>query len=303
MILAAVLAVSMLFPAGAMSLTEDTYRSLKIFNEVLAIIQAKYVEEVNVQDLLQGAIKGMLGALDPHSSYLTKEYFEELNIDTQGTFGGLGIEISKKDDYIVVISPIEDTPAFRAGIQPSDMIVAIDGKSTKGMSLMDAVQQLRGLKGTQVTLSIVRKGMNEPKDYTITRDIIVIQSVKSKPLEDGYGYVKITQFNMQTYDGVQSALQEFTKDKKLKGLVLDLRNNPGGLLDQSVKVADLFIDEGTIVYTVGRDRAQNLIEKATRKGTFKGFPMVCLVNGGSASASEIVAGALQDADPRHPYIR
>ena len=256
----------------------------------------RYVEDVDMTTLIYGAIEGMLEKLDPHSSFLTPEYFAEMNIETQGSFGGLGIEITNKDDYIHIISPIEDTPAWDAGLRAGDYIVRIEDQSTKGMELMEAVKLLRGEAGSDVTISIMREGFSSPLDVTITRAIIEIKAVKSKMLEPGFGYVKLNQFNQNVHRELNAALDDLEKQAggTLQGLVLDLRNNPGGLLDQAVKVSDEFISEGLIVYTRGRSTSQNLEERAQRRGTRDGYPIVCLVNGGSASASEIVAGALQD---------
>jgi carboxyl-terminal processing protease len=271
------------------------YGKLKAFGDALSTVQSSYVEEPNVDELVNGAIKGMLQTLDPHSSYLTPDMLKQVEVETKGVFGGLGIEIGVKDGVLTVIAPIEDTPAFRAGLQAGDKIVRIENEPTREMNVMDAVKRLRGEPGTKVTIWIVREGLAEPRSYTITRDIIKIRSVKSKPMGDGIGYVKLTQFQQDTEGDLEKALQALTKEKGgLKGLVLDLRNNPGGLLDQAVKVADRFVESGLIVYTDGRIEAQKFKYFAHKNGTYLGFPMVVLVNAGSASASEIVAGALQD---------
>jgi len=271
------------------------YSKLKIFGDVLSLIQSSYVEEVNMDNLVRGAINGMVETLDPHSSYLTPEMLKQVEVETKGVFGGLGIEIGIKDGLLTIIAPIEDTPAARAGLQAGDKIVRIEKESTKNMNVMDAVKRLRGEPGTKVTITIVRESVPEPKDYTITRELIRIKSVKSKALPDGIGYIRLTQFQQDSSQELNRALQEFLKAKGgLKGLVLDLRNNPGGLLDQAVRVADEFIDSGLIVYTDGRLEAQRTKYKAHKQGTYTGFPIVVLVNAGSASASEIVAGALQD---------
>ncbi|HEY7527997.1 MAG TPA: S41 family peptidase [Candidatus Deferrimicrobiaceae bacterium] len=271
------------------------FGKLKAFGDVLSTVQSSYVEEPNVDELVNGAIKGMLQTLDPHSSYLTPDLLKQVEVETKGSFGGLGIEIGVKDGILTVIAPIEDTPAFRAGLQAGDKIVKIENESTREMNVMDAVKRLRGEPGTKVTIWIAREGLTEPKSYTITRDVIKIKSVKSKPLGDGLGYIKLTQFQQDTDGELDKALQVFTKQKGgLKGLVLDLRNNPGGLLDQAVRVTDRFVDTGLIVYTDGRIENQKFKYFAHKEGTYVGFPMVVLVNAGSASASEIVAGALQD---------
>lgn len=271
------------------------YGKLKIFGDVLSVIQSSYVEEVKVDDLVNGAIKGMLQTLDPHSSYLTPDMMKQVEVETRGMFGGLGIEIGIKDGVLTVIAPIEDTPAFRAGLKSMDQIVRIEKEPTKDLTVMDAVKRLRGDPGTKVTIWILREGFTEAKPFTITRDIIKIKSVKSKPLGDGIGYVKLLQFQQDSDEEVEKAVQALLKEKDgLRGLVLDLRNNPGGLLDQAVKVADMFIDSGLIVYTDGRLENQKSKWFAHTEGTYTRFPMVVLVNAGSASASEIVSGALQD---------
>ncbi len=271
------------------------FSKLKAFGDVLSQVQASYVEEPNVDELINGAIKGMLQTLDPHSSYLTPEMLKQVEVETKGSFGGLGIEIGVKDGVLTVIAPIEDTPAFRAGIQAGDKIVRIENDSTRDMNVMDAVKRLRGEPGTNVTIWIVRDSTSGAKSFTITRDIIKIKSVKSKSLGDGIGYVKLNQFQQDTDEELDKALQAQAKEKGgIRGLVLDLRNNPGGLLDQAVKVADKFIESGLIVYTDGRIENQKFKYFAHKEGTYTGFPIVVLVNAGSASASEIVAGALQD---------
>ncbi len=271
------------------------YEKLKIFGDVLSAVQSSYVEEPDMDKIVEGAIKGMLQTLDPHSSYLTPEMLKQVEVETKGVFGGLGIEIGIKDGILTIIAPIEDTPAFRAGLKAGDKIVKIENESTKDMSVMDAVKRLRGEPGTKVTIWIAREGFPEPRSFTITRDIIKIRSVKTKDLGDGIAYVKLLQFQQDSDGELEKAIQERLKGKEgLRGLVLDLRNNPGGLLDQAVRVADKFLDSGLIVYTDGRIEAQKFQYSAHREGTYTGFPIVVLVNAGSASASEIVAGALQD---------
>ncbi len=271
------------------------YSKLKLFGDVLSIIQSSYVEEVNVDNLVKGAVNGMVQTLDPHSSYLTPDMLKQVEVETKGTFGGLGIEIGMKDGFLTVIAPIEDTPAARAGLQAGDKIIRIENESTKNMNVMDAVKRLRGEPGSKVTITIVRESLPEPKVYTLTRDIIKVKSVKSKPMGDGIGYIRLAQFQLDSHQEVERALQGFMKEKGgVKGLILDLRNNPGGLLDQAVRIADEFIDTGLIVYTDGRVDAQKTKYAAHKEGTYTGFPIVVLVNAGSASASEIVAGALQD---------
>ncbi len=279
--------------SGAGARTDpDTYRQLEIFSNVLSLLEKNYVEEVNVEDLIQGAIKGMLGSLDPHSSYLKPEDFKELQVETKGSFTGIGIEITIRDGILTVVSPIEGTPAYEKGVKAGDSIVRINGETTKDMTLMDAVKKLRGPKGSEVTISIYREGWKESKDITIVRDIIPLVSVKEKMLDPEYLYVRVTNFQAKTAHDLREALQKAGPD--IKGLILDLRNNPGGLLDQAVKVADLFLKEGIIVSTRGRLEEQTVVYRARTTADDFAQPMIVLVNEGSASASEIVAGALKD---------
>jgi carboxyl-terminal processing protease len=274
---------------------KESYEGLETFTNILSIIQKNYVDEVQTKQLIEGAINGMLASLDPHSAYLTPDLYKELQVDTKGSFGGLGIEITNRNGVLTVVSPIEDTPAYRAGVKSGDQIMKIDGEFTKDMSLVDAVKKMRGPKDTKVTLTLKREALPELFDVTLTREIIKIQSVKSKMLDKGYGYVRVTQFQERTDDDLERALKNLDKEAGgLQGLVLDLRNDPGGLLTQAVKVSDLFLDSGLIVYTDGRLENQKQKYFAHKPGTWSDFPMVVLVNGGSASASEIVAGALQD---------
>ena len=274
---------------------QEEYESLETFTNILEIVKKNYVDEVKTKDLVNGAINGMLGSLDPHSAYLTPDLYKELQTDTQGKFGGLGIEISIQGGFLTVVSPIEDTPAFRAGIKPGDQIIKIEDEFTKDMTLMQAVKKMRGPKGSKVNIAIKREGTADLLNFTLVRDTIRIQSVRSRTLEEGYGYVRIAQFQERTDQDVQKALEKMKSQKGgIKGLVLDLRNDPGGLLTQAVKVSDLFLDSGLIVYTDGRLESQKQKYFAHKEGSWMGFPMVVLVNGGSASASEIVAGALQD---------
>lgn len=274
----------------------EAYDRLETFTAILTIVQKNYVEEVGTKDLLEGAVNGMLGSLDPHSAYLTPELYKELQVDTKGSFGGLGIEITNRSGVLTVVSPIEDTPAYRAGIQPGDQIIKIEGEFTKDMALMDAVKKMRGRPGSKVTISVKREGKADLIDFTITREDIQIQSVKSRDLGGGYGYVRITQFQERTAQNVDDALGQIADSNggTIRGLVLDLRNDPGGLLSQAVKVTDEFLDSGMIVYTDGRLDSQNQKYFAHKQGSHTDFPMVVLVNGGTASAAEIVAGALQD---------
>jgi carboxyl-terminal processing protease len=274
---------------------EKTFPKIKLFSEALNEIQKKYVEEKDSKELIYGAIRGMMNTLDPHSTFLSPEEFKELEIETSGIFSGIGIEITLKDGILTVVSPIEGTPADKAGLHPGDKILQIDEKSTKNMTMNEAVRMIRGTKGTKVTLTILHEGATEPKKYSITREVIPIKSVKSKMLEDGYGYVRISTFQEKTDEDLQTALKKLESTKGgLKGLVLDLRNDPGGLLNEAVKVADEFLESGLIVYTQGRIKEQNLKFYAHPNKVPRTYPLVVLVNEGSASASEIVAGALQD---------
>lgn len=281
-------------PERVAAVGRDTYEGLEAFTNVLAIVQKNYVEEVGPQKLVDGAINGMLNALDPHSAYLTPDLYKELQVDTEGSFGGLGIEITIRDGVLTVVSPIEDTPAHRAGVKAGDQIVKIEGELTKDMSLVDAVKKMRGPKGSKIVIAVRREGVNKLLDFPLVREVIRVQSVKSRSLEKGYGYVRLTQFQDRTGTDLDAALTKLTQENsKLEGLVLDLRNNPGGLLSQAVKVSDTFLDSGMVVYTEGRldNQKQKYFAHA---GGYVDVPMVVLVNGGSASASEIVAGALQD---------
>lgn len=268
---------------------------LRTFVEVLDRIKAAYVEPVDDKTLLENAIKGMLSNLDPHSAYLEPEAFAELQESTSGEFGGLGIEVGIEDGFIKVVSPIDDTPASKAGIEAGDLIVKIDGKPTKGMSMMDAVGMMRGKPGSNISLSLVREG-GKPFSVKLTRAVIKVNSVKSLMLEPGYGYLRVTQFQINTGEEVGKALAKMRKENgnKLSGLVLDLRNNPGGVLQAAVEVSDHFLTDGLIVYTKGRIPNSELRFNADPADASEGVQLVVLINGGSASASEIVAGALQD---------
>jgi carboxyl-terminal processing protease len=272
----------------------EAYENLKVFTEVLSHIESNYVEEADPQKLIHGAIRGMLRTLDPHSSFMPPDVYREMQVETEGRFGGLGIEISLRDDILTVVAPIEGTPAFRAGIQAGDQIVKIEGETTKDITLIDAVKKLRGPEGSAVTISIFRKGFTEPKDFTLTRAVIQIKSVRWKKLPDDIGYVKLRSFQKSTTDELEEALQDL-EEQKIRALVLDLRNNPGGLLEQAIAVSDEFLEGGKlIVYTKGRLAGQNMKGYSKNDRAHLEYPMVILVNGGSASASEIVAGALQD---------
>ena len=269
---------------------------LRAFTEVFGRVKSDYVESVEDKDLLEYAIKGMLSGLDPHSAYLNPEEFKEMRIGTDGKFGGLGIEVSMENGFVKVISPIDDTPAERAGIKAGDVIVRLDDTPVKGMTLNEAVKIMRGEPGTDILLTVVREGEEGPLKITITRDIIRIKSVRSRTLDPGYGYIRISQFQSATGTSMRKQLSELKKENggELKGLVLDLRNNPGGVLNASVSVADAFVSKGKIVYTEGRVKDSLLTFNASPNDLLKSAPIVVLVNGGSASASEIVAGALQD---------
>lgn len=273
----------------------DVYQYLKMFSDVLNIVQDNYVEKADVKKLMYGAVSGMLRELDPHSSFLKPEEYKELQVETKGKFGGLGIEITMRDGVLTVVSPLEGTPADKAGIQAGDQIIKIDDQPTQDLSLTEAVQKMRGPKGTKVKLTVIRKGERKPLEFDLVRDTISIQSVKWRTLESGYGYVRISSFQSGTASDLRKALDQLENDNHpLQGLVLDMRNDPGGLLDQAVEVADEFINEGLIVYTGGRLENQKMRFEAHKNSKPRNYPIVVLVNSGSASASEIVAGALQD---------
>jgi carboxyl-terminal processing protease len=282
-------------PAPTVAKPPLPLEELRTFAEVMDRIKAAYVEPVDDKTLLENAIKGMLSNLDPHSAYLGPEDFQELQESTSGEFGGLGIEVGVDDGFVKVVSPIDDTPATKAGIQAGDLIVKINGQPTRGQTMTEAVDKMRGKIGEKITLTLVRDGGN-PFDVTLTRATIQVKSVKAQLLENGYGYIRITQFQVKTGEEVAAALAKLRKDnnKKLNGLVLDLRNNPGGVLQAAVEVVDHFISSGLIVYTKGRIANSELRFSATGHDLSEAVPLVVLINGGSASASEIVAGALQD---------
>ena len=269
---------------------------LRTFTEIFAKIKNDYVEPIEDKDLLENAIRGMLSGLDPHSAYLVPDDYKELQAGTSGEFGGLGIEVGMEDGFVKVISPIDDTPADRAGVEAGDLVIRLNDTPVKGMALSDAVKIMRGKPGTDIVLTIVREGEDKPLKITITRDVIRVTSVKSRMLEPGYGYVRISQFQSRTGDSLREALAklEDAADGSLNGLVLDLRNNPGGVLSAAVSVSDAFLTDGIIVYTEGRLDDAKLKFNAKPTDVLNGAPVVVLVNGGSASASEIVAGALQD---------
>jgi carboxyl-terminal processing protease len=280
----------------AFSLTEDTRDQLAVFAEALGIIEENSVDPKDTKKLIYGAIKGMTNSLDPHSSFMAPEEFKELQIETKGSFSGIGIEITMKDNLLIVVSPIEGTPAYRAGLQAGDRIVKIDGQSTKNMNLIDAVRKIRGAKGSSVNLTIIRENAEKPKTVSLVREIIPIRSVRVRYVDD-IGYIRITNFQDKTDHDLKQAFTDLsTKCKPLRGIILDLRNDPGGLLDQAVKVSDEFLSSGLIVYTEGRNKAQTMRFYANENNSSleRSIPLVVLINEGSASASEIVAGAMQD---------
>jgi carboxyl-terminal processing protease len=274
---------------------EATYRGLKIFADVIDLVENNYVDPVDTEDLIHKAIQGMVSSLDPHSQLLPPEAFEELQIDTRGEFGGIGIVITMQKGVLTVISPIEGTPAYEAGIQAGDIIIEVDGESTKDMMLWEAVKKMRGPKGEPVTIRVVREGKSKPMSFELVRDIIPIESVRHLALKPGYGYVRITNFQENTTEDLEAALRDLeSKETPLKGLILDLRDNPGGLLNQAIRVSDAFLDSGSIVSIKGRLPKHTKVFDAHPDRQRHDYPIVVLINGGSASASEIVAGALQD---------
>jgi carboxyl-terminal processing protease len=279
------------------AMAEDRYQDLQIFAKVLNLVQQYYVEEVDTKKLIYGAIKGMLGELDPHTNFLPPEMYKEFESETSGEFGGIGIEITLQNDILTIISPIEDAPAWEAGIQAGDKIVDIDGASTKGMSLAEAAQKMRGKNGDKIRLGIYREGFEKPKEFTVTRRVVKVHSVKYTDLGSGYGYIRLTSFIENSAAEVEKAIKQQIKnspDKKVRGIILDLRRNPGGLLDQAVKISDFFLESGIIVSTIGRKASEKEVVYAKKEGTYSDFPIIVLINEYSASASEIVAGALQD---------
>ncbi len=275
---------------------DNAYADLELFTDVLALIHRSYVEEVNIRDLIYGGIRGMLATLDPHSSFLTPELYEEMQADTHGEFGGVGIEVTIEKGVLSVVAPIEGTPAQRAGIRARDRIIRIDSKSAQDLNLMEAVRLMRGPSGEKITLSIRRQGTDKLLEFEMLREVIQIHSVSGRILEPDFAYVRITQFQERTGSELKDLLAKIRRENqtRLKGVILDLRNNPGGLLDQAVAVSDLFLKEGLIVYTEGRDKASQLHFQASAEDTEPDYPLVLLINEGSASASEIVAGALHD---------
>ncbi len=276
----------------------DAYEDLKIFTDVLTLVDKNYVQEVELKQLVEGAVKGMLQNLDPHSSFMNADSYRELQVETKGEFGGLGIEITVKDNLLTVVSPIEDSPAAKVGIESGDKIIKIGDRFTKDISLVEAVKMMRGAKGSPITISVHREGAADLLTFTVIRDVIHVQSVRSRVLEEGFVYVRLAQFQEASAEEFQQALAAVAKntpDKNIQGLVIDLRNNPGGLLTQAIRVSDIFLDDGLIVYTDGRLESQKQKYFAKNDGDEPKYPIVVLINGGSASASEIVAGALQDS--------
>jgi carboxyl-terminal processing protease len=287
---------SRLLSATAVAAASDTYRQLNLFGDVFEKIRTDYVEKPDEGKLIESAINGMLSGLDPHSSYMDAKSFRDMQVQTRGEFGGLGIEVTMEDGLIKVVTPIDDTPASRAGVMAGDVITAIDDEAVQGLTLNQAVDKMRGAVNSSVRLKINRKGVSDPVELKLTRDVIRIRSVRSRS-EGDVGYIRITQFNEQTFDGLKNSIDTINKDigqDKLKGYVIDLRNNPGGLLDQAISVSDAFLEKGEIVSTRGRNADETQRYNARAGDLTKGKPVVVLVNGGSASASEIVAGALQD---------
>jgi carboxyl-terminal processing protease len=286
----------LLSSGSAIAAASDTYRQLNLFGDVFERVRADYVESPDDSALIESAIDGMLASLDPHSSYLSAKDFKDMQVQTSGKFGGLGIEVTMEEGIIKVVSPIDDTPAARAGILGGDLIIALDGETVQGLNLNQAVDKMRGAINTPITLTIKRESVEKPFDVRLVRDVITIHSVRSRE-EGDIGYIRITTFNEQTFDGLKEAIDDIDADigrDKVKGFVVDLRNNPGGLLDQAIAVSDAFLDRGEIVSTRGRHAEETRRHNAHSGDLAEGKPVIVLVNGGSASASEIVAGALQD---------
>jgi carboxyl-terminal processing protease len=284
-------------PAFAKSAPADTYRQLDLFGDIFERVRLHYVEKPDDSKLVESAINGMLAGLDPHSSYLDPKSFRDMQVQTRGEFGGLGIEVTMEDGLVKVVAPIDDTPAAKAGIRANDLITHLDGEAVQGMTLNQAVEKMRGPVNTKIKLRITRKGADKPIEVTITRDVIRVRSVRSRVEDDDVGYIRITQFNEQTTDNLKKAIADISRQvpsDKLKGYIIDLRNNPGGLLDQAISVSDAFLDRGEIVSTRGRDPEETQRFSAHSGDLSKHKPVIVLINGGSASASEIVAGALQD---------
>src|SRR6187399_1035585 len=283
--------------ARAQAAAADTYRQLSLFGDVFERVRADYVEKPDDSKLIESAINGMLAGLDPHSSYMDSKSFRDMQVQTRGEFGGLGIEVTMEDGLIKVVAPIDETPAAKAGVMANDVITHLDDEPVQGLSLNQAVEKMRGPVNTKIKLTIMRKGQDKPIEVSITRDVIRVRSVRMRTEGDDIGYIRVTQFNEQTSDGLRKAISDITaqiQNDKLKGYVLDLRNNPGGLLDQAISVSDAFLERGEIVSTRGRNAEETQRFSARSGDLVKGKPMIVLINGGSASASEVVAGALQD---------
>ncbi len=275
---------------------QETYKQLNLFGDVFERVRAQYVDQISDEQLIEYAVNGMLSSLDPHSSYLNEKDFDDMRVQTKGEFGGLGIEVTMEEGLVKVVSPIDDTPASKAGIKAGDYITHLDNKPILGMTLAEAVEKMRGKVGSPIEITVRREGVNEPLKYKMNRDVIKIKAVKSRLENDDIGYIRITTFNQNTFDSLKAAIEKAKKDSKgkLAGYVIDLRNNPGGLLDQAIAVSDAFLDKGEIVSTRGRDDKDIKRDNATAGDLTEGLPLVVLINGGSASAAEIVAGALQD---------
>ncbi len=275
----------------------DTYRQLNLFGDVFERVRSDYVEKPDDSKLVESAINGMLAGLDPHSSFMDAKSFRDMQVQTRGEFGGLGIEVTMEDGLVKVVAPIDETPAAKAGVMPNDIITHLDDEAVQGLTLNQAVEKMRGPVNTKIKLRIMRKGQDKPVEVSITRDVIRVRSVRSRMEGDDVGYIRITQFNEQTTDGVKKMIADLTAngaESKLKGYVVDLRNNPGGLLDQAIAVSDIFLEKGEIVSTRGRNAEETQRFNARAGDLTKGKPIIVLINGGAASASEIVAGALQD---------
>jgi len=288
---------AVLVGASARAAASDTYRELNLFGDVFERVRADYVEKPDDAKLVESAISGMLAGLDPHSSYMDAKSFRDMQVQTRGEFGGLGIEVTMEDGLVKVVAPIDDTPAAKAGVMANDIITQLDGEAVQGLTLNQAVDKMRGPVNTKIKLTIMRKGADKPIEVTIVRDVIRVKSVRSHPEGDDIGYIRVTQFNEQTTDGLKQAINDFNSQlgaDKVKGYIVDLRNNPGGLLDQAISVSDTFLDKGEIVSTRGRNAEETQRFNARPGDMAKGKPLIVLINGGSASASEIVAGALQD---------
>src|SRR6187551_80649 len=288
---------SVMMGSSARAATSDTYRQLNLFGDVFERVRADYVEKPDDSKLIESAINGMLAGLDPHSSYMDAKSFRDMQVQTRGEFGGLGIEVTMQDGLIKVVAPIDETPAAKAGVLANDLITKLDDEQVQGLTLNQAVEKMRGPVNTKIKLTIMRKGQDKPVEVSITRDVIRVRSVRSQSEGDDVGYIRLTQFNEQTTEGLKKAIADISakiSDDKLKGYVLDMRNNPGGLLDQAISVSDAFLQKGEIVSTRGRNAEETQRFNARAGDLTKSKPLIVLINGGSASASEIVAGALQD---------